>query len=79
MDKSTLLELSKKLDCQYEIGIWSETMDFMERQENVESFSLFFKEEQYNLRIQLRELNRVTTKEIFNSLVQFLNIIQRFM
>ncbi|WP_340398812.1 hypothetical protein [Paenibacillus sp. FSL H8-0079] len=78
MDKSTLLELSKKLDCQYEIGIWSETMDFMERQENVESFSLFFKEEQYNLRIQLRELNRVTTKEIFNSLVQFLQYNSTF-
>ncbi|WP_440110727.1 hypothetical protein [Paenibacillus sp. QZ-Y1] len=80
MNKSTLFELAKKLDCTYEIGVWSETTDFMERQENIENFSLTFEDEQYNLRIQLGEFSKVTVtvKEIFNSLVQFLEYTSTF-
>lgn len=31
MNKQTIFQLAKALDCEYEIGIWSEATDFIER------------------------------------------------
>lgn len=44
MTKDVLLELSKTLNTEYEIGVWSETKDFFERQDNIENFSVKYNE-----------------------------------
>ncbi|AIQ14923.1 hypothetical protein [Paenibacillus durus] len=77
MDKDTLLELSKKLNTEYEIGIWSETTDFFERQDIVNS-SVKYSEGQYNIVIKLKEFNLSAAKTIFASLVRFIEYKSTF-
>ncbi|MCM3040570.1 hypothetical protein M3201_12780 [Paenibacillus motobuensis] len=54
MNKDVLLELSKNLNTEYKIGIWLETTDFFERQDNIADFSIKYDENQFV--IKLKEL-----------------------
>lgn len=72
MDKETILSLAKKVNCEYEIGIWSETNDFLERQEDILSYKLGYEEKKFILKIKLREFNLIEIKILFHSLITFL-------
>ncbi|WP_046227059.1 hypothetical protein [Paenibacillus dauci] len=78
MDKDTLLMISNSLNCEYEIGIWSEANDFLERQKNIVDFTITYDEGQYNVLITLLEYNLNTVKELFASLVRFLEYNSTF-
>ncbi|MDF2487091.1 MAG: hypothetical protein K0R46_3259 [Herbinix sp.] len=72
MDKEKLLDVSKTLNCEYEIGIWSETDDFLERQEGVSKFSIKYDNGQYNVNITLKDFNPSEAVTVFDSLVKFI-------
>ncbi len=78
MNKDNLLELSKNLDTEYEIGIWSETRDLLERQDNITDFSIKYAEGQYNIIIKLQDLNLHAAKTLFTLLVQFIEYDSTF-
>lgn len=78
MTKDVLIELSKTLNTEYEIGIWSETTDFFERQDNIENSSVKYNEGQYNIVIKLKEFNLNAAKTIFGSLVRFVEYKSTF-
>lgn len=78
MNKDVLLELSKNLKTEYEIGIWSETTDFFERQDNIADFSIRYDENQFNIVINLKEFSLNATKTIFASLVRFVEYKSTF-
>ncbi|EPY14464.1 MULTISPECIES: hypothetical protein [Paenibacillus] len=78
MNKDVLLELSKTLNTEYEIGIWSETTDFFERQDNIADSSIKFNEGQYNIVIKLKEFNLNASKTIFAALVRFIEYKSTF-
>ncbi|AWV32377.1 hypothetical protein [Paenibacillus odorifer] len=78
MNKDVLLELSKNLNAEYEIGIWSETTDFFERQDNIADFSVKYDDGQYNIVIKLKEFNLNAAKTIFASLVRFIEYKSTF-
>lgn len=77
MNKDTLLKLSKTLNCEYEIGIWSETTDFLERQD-IENFSVKYTDGQFNIVIKLKEFDLYAVKDIFSSLVRFIEYKSTF-
>ncbi|KNB73159.1 hypothetical protein [Brevibacillus reuszeri] len=72
MDKQLLLEIAKSINCEYEIGIWSETTDFLERQKNISFFEIKYNEGHFQLNIKLSNFNLNEVKSIFTSLVRFL-------
>jgi hypothetical protein len=78
MNKDVLLELAKKLNTKYEIGIWSESMDFFERQDNVADFSVKYNDKQFDVAIKLKEFSRNATKTVFTSLVRFIEYKSTF-
>ncbi|WP_159888728.1 hypothetical protein [Paenibacillus puerhi] len=78
MNKDVLLELSKTLNTEYEIGVWSETTDFFERQDNIADFSVKFNENQFNIVIKLKEFSLNATKTMFASLVRFVEYKSTF-
>ncbi|MUG46443.1 hypothetical protein [Paenibacillus woosongensis] len=78
MNKDVLLELSKDLNTEYEIGIWSETTDFFERQDNIVDSSINYNDKQYNIVIKLKEFNLNAVKTIFASLVRFIEYNSTF-
>lgn len=78
MNKDILLELSRNLDTEYEIGIWSETRDLLERQDNITDFSINYDEGQYNIVIELKEFDLHEAKSVFTSLVQFIEYNSTF-
>ncbi|CAM4505577.1 MAG: hypothetical protein E7L01_15860 [Paenibacillus macerans] len=80
MTKDVLLELSKTLNTEYEIGIWIEAMFFMTWQENIEDSSVTYNEDagQYKIVIKLKEFNLHTVKKIFGSLVSFIEYQSTF-
>ncbi|RXZ81556.1 hypothetical protein EBB07_14640 [Paenibacillaceae bacterium] len=78
MNKGTLLEISKTLNCEYEIGLWSESTDFLERQEEVAEFSFKYVDGQYNVNIKLKEFNLNAAKTTFASLVRFVEYKSTF-
>lgn len=78
MNKDVLLELSKNLNTEYEIGIWSETTYFFERQDNIAEFSIKYNENQFNVVIKLKEFSLNATKIIFASLVRFVEYESTF-
>lgn len=78
MNKDILLELSRNLDTEYEIGIWSETRDLLERQDNITDFSINYDEGQYNIVIKLKELDLDKAQSLFTSLVRFIEYDSTF-
>lgn len=78
MDKDTLLTISNSLNCEYEIGIWSEANDFLQRQKNIVEFTIQYDEGQYNVSIKLLDYNLNAVKELFASLVRFLEYNSTF-
>lgn len=72
MNKETIFQLAKTLDCEYEIGIWSEATDFIERQENVCDFTVTYRDGLYQITIELAEFGFAEVKSLFSSLVSFL-------
>lgn len=78
MKNEILLEISKTLNCEYEIGIWSETTDFLERQESITEFSIKYNDGQYNVPIMLKEYDLNTAKTIFSALVRFIEYQSTF-
>ncbi|ODP28236.1 hypothetical protein PTI45_02226 [Paenibacillus nuruki] len=78
MNKNILLELSKNLNIEYEIGIWSETTDFLERQDNIVDFSVDYEQGHFNIVIELKEFDLPGAKSIFASLVQFIEYKSTF-
>lgn len=57
LNEDILLELSKNLDTEYEIGVWSETRDLLERKDNITDFSINYDEGQYNIIIKLQDFD----------------------
>lgn len=78
MDNKTLLEMSSHLNCEYEIGLTSEINDFLENEYNVSSFDLSYKDNCFILTVFLKEFNLVKSKEIFSSLVSFIEYNSTF-
>lgn len=78
MDKDTLLKLSENLNLEYELGIWSEVTDFLERQEGIVDSSIKYSEGQYNVEITLKEFSLNSAKTIFASLVRFIEYKSTF-
>lgn len=80
LDIETLLKISESLNCEYEIGIWSEANNFLQRQKHINDFTLKFNndEEMYIASIMLREYNVNNVKEIFTSFVRFLEYDSTF-
>ncbi|MFD0717032.1 hypothetical protein [Paenibacillus sp. GCM10027626] len=78
MNKDILLELSKTLSTEYEIGIWSETTDFFERQATIADSSIKYNEGQYNIVVKLKEFNLTAAKTVFASLVRFIEYKSTF-
>jgi hypothetical protein len=72
MNKETLFDVSKALNCEYEIGIWSEVDDFLERQEGVSKFLIKYHNGQYNVNVTLKEFIPNEAVTIFDSLVRFI-------
>ncbi|GKS09251.1 hypothetical protein YDYSY3_02510 [Paenibacillus chitinolyticus] len=77
MTKDTLLDMSKTLNTEYEIGIWLETRDFLERQD-LTTFSIKYTDGQYNLVIKLKKFSLDAAKTIFISLVRFIEYRSTF-
>jgi hypothetical protein len=77
MNKGILFELSKTLNTEYEIGVWSEVTDFLDRQDIIES-SVKYNEGQYNIMIKLKEFNLNGAKTVFSSLVRFIEYKSTF-
>lgn len=78
MNKDVLLKLSESLNIEYEIGIWSETTDFLERQDNIADYSVKYNDGQYNIVIKLKEFNLNASRTIFATLVRFIEYKSTF-
>ncbi|RKN71856.1 hypothetical protein [Paenibacillus ginsengarvi] len=78
MNKDILLKLSKTLNTEYEIGIWSETTDFFERQNSIADFSVNYNDNQFNVAIKLKEFSLNGAKTIFALLVRFVEYQSTF-
>ncbi|GAA0134688.1 hypothetical protein YSY43_15280 [Paenibacillus sp. YSY-4.3] len=78
MNKDVLLKLSESLNIEYEIGIWSETTDLLERQDNIADYSVKYNDGQYNIVIKLKEFNLNASRTIFATLVRFIEYKSTF-
>ncbi|MBH5318325.1 hypothetical protein I6N90_10945 [Paenibacillus sp. GSMTC-2017] len=80
MELETLFKISDLLDCKYEVGIWSEANNFLQRQEIISEFTLEFNkdEEIYIVSIMLSEYSLKNVKDIFYSFVRFIEYDSTF-
>ena len=78
MDKKNIIDICNTLNCEYEIGIWSETEDFLERQINVIGFDFKYEGNMFLLKVKLRDYNFNEAKSLFHSLVRFIEYSSTF-
>jgi hypothetical protein len=78
MDKEILLDISKKINCEYEVGIWSEINHFLEQNENVKEFTVNYLENHFRVEVNLKDFNLNSTKKLFSSLLMFLEYNSAF-
>ncbi|EAF3074219.1 TPA: hypothetical protein LWH10_001336 [Listeria innocua] len=79
MDKADIFNLAESLNCEYEIGLWSEINSFFEYQEdNISSFDLKFQKEgkdinnYYSLDVNMKNFSYQAAQNLFHQLVQFI-------
>ena len=78
MDKKSLLQISKQLNCEYEPGINCEINDFLESNNRVSSFDLKYCEKSFVLNITLKNYNMVEVRHVFSTLVRFIEYTSTF-
>ena len=72
MNREILLELSKTVNTEYKISIWSELNSFFEyHDDKIADLSVDYNEDYFNVEIQLKEFNLNMTKTVFTLLVEF--------
>ncbi|EIS8276665.1 hypothetical protein L0388_000416 [Listeria monocytogenes] len=79
MDKADIFNLAESLNCEYEIGLWSEINSFFEYQEDsISSFDLKFQKEgkvinnYYSLDVNMKNFSYQAAQSLFRQLVQFI-------
>ncbi|MEW9698622.1 hypothetical protein [Paenibacillus sp. SI8] len=73
MDKTTLSNFAKDVDCTYDLGLWSEINSFHKNELNVDSFNVSFNREinAYELNVRLKLWNIVEIKKLLHDLLIF--------
>ncbi|ECB9805784.1 hypothetical protein FL859_03090 [Listeria monocytogenes] len=79
MDKADIFNLAESLNCEYEIGLWTEINSFFEYQEDsISSFDLKFQKEgkdinnYYSLDVNMKNFSYQSAQSLFHQLVQFI-------
>lgn len=79
MNKTDVFNLAKSLNCEYEVGLWSEINSFFEYQEdNISSFELKFQKEgkkinnYFSLDVNMKNFSCQAAQSLFHQLVQFI-------
>ncbi|EAF5665927.1 hypothetical protein ACKTFP_001961 [Listeria innocua] len=79
MNKTDVFNLAKSLNCEYEVGLWSEINSFFEYQEdNISSFELKFQKEgkkinnYFSLDVNMKNFSYQAAQSLFHQLVQFI-------
>ncbi|MBC1969887.1 hypothetical protein IA831_08265 [Listeria marthii] len=79
MDKADIFNLAKSLNCEYEVGLWSEINSFFEYQEDsISSFDLKFQKEgktinnYFSLDVNMKNFSYQAAQSLFHQLVQFI-------
>lgn len=75
MIKKLIFEISKLINCEYELGIWSEINSFMEYyEESISDYALnYLKDEQsFYLDIKMKNFTEDEVNDIFKLLVQYI-------
>ncbi|MBC2012529.1 hypothetical protein HCB13_06555 [Listeria marthii] len=79
MDKADIFNLAKSLNCEYEVGLWSEINSFFEYQEdNISSIDLKFQKEgktinnYFSLDVNIKNFSYQAAQSLFHQLVQFI-------
>ncbi|EAE1341134.1 hypothetical protein EP41_03445 [Listeria monocytogenes] len=79
MDKADIFNLAESLNCEYEIGLWTEINSFFDYQEdNISSFDLKFQKEgkvinnYYSLDVNMKNFSYQAAQSLFHQLVQFI-------
>ena len=78
MNKDLLLKHSEQLNIEYEPGVSSEIKYFLEHHENVFEFQLKYSDKYFNLEIVLNNYSLSKVKDIFISLVRFIEYTATF-
>lgn len=78
MNKETIFQLAKTLNCEYELGIWHEATDFLEGQEGIRDFTVKYRNGIYQINIELVEFGLTEVKNLFSALVLFLEYTSTF-
>jgi hypothetical protein len=78
MDKESLLQIAKQLNCEYEPGINCEINDFLECNNSVAKFDLKYHEKSFILNIILKNYKLVEVRHVFSALVRFIEYTSTF-
>ncbi|EUJ23388.1 hypothetical protein PGRAN_08504 [Listeria grandensis FSL F6-0971] len=79
MDKNDLFKLARSINCEYEVGIWSEINSFFDYQEaSISNFDLKFEKEDkvinnyFSLDVEMKNFDFQSAHSMFHLLVQFI-------
>ncbi|NQX64635.1 hypothetical protein HQN90_00705 [Paenibacillus alba] len=74
MKVEDILTMAQGLNCDYEIGIWSEANSFFKNREEIDVYETHYEKNKqlYDIAVKLKKYNLYEVKEVFASFVRFI-------